>query len=222
MKLLASLVGFAACALVGPLFAQEESASPTSEETPSTSVEAVQESPAPTPSPAIETKPSASPATTAAQTTPTKKMSPAAEAKTSPAVATTAAPAGKKMSSPAALKDSENRWAAALGKHDVATVEAIVATDFVGVNPKGKVQNRRGLINEMKGDKDNYTSNKNEKMDVHMFGPNLGVVVGTYREKGSGKDGKAFDRTYRYTDTWMERGGNWQCIASQVSLVAQK
>jgi len=36
------------------------------------------------------------------------------------------------------------------------------------------------------------------------------------------QDGKAFDRTYRFTDTWMDRGGNWQCIASQESLVSQK
>jgi ketosteroid isomerase-like protein len=55
-----------------------------------------------------------------------------------------------------------------------------------------------------------------------MYGPNVAVVVGMANEKGTGKDGKAFDRTYRFTDTWMDRGGNWQCIASQVTLVAQR
>jgi hypothetical protein len=48
-----------------------------------------------------------------------------------------------------------------------------------------------------------------------MYGSGVAVVVGMANEKGSGKDGKAFDRTYRFTDTWMDRGGNWQCIASQ-------
>jgi ketosteroid isomerase-like protein len=55
-----------------------------------------------------------------------------------------------------------------------------------------------------------------------MFGKDVAVVVGTAREKGTGKDGKTFDRTYRFTDTWMNRNGKWQCIASQVALVASK
>ena len=33
---------------------------------------------------------------------------------------------------------------------------------------------------------------------------------------------KAFDRTYRFTDMWMDRGGKWKCAARQVSLVSQK
>ena len=51
---------------------------------------------------------------------------------------------------------------------------------------------------------------------MHNFGPNIAVVVGTAHEKGTGKDGKAFDRTFRFTDTWVERNGQWQCVASQV------
>ena len=45
-------------------------------------------------------------------------------------------------------------------------------------------------------------------------GSNTAVVVGRAREKGTGKDGK-FDRVYLFTDTWMERNGQWQCIASE-------
>jgi ketosteroid isomerase-like protein len=98
----------------------------------------------------------------------------------------------------------------------------MVATDFIGVSSKGKVQNRRAMLADVKGDKDTYTSTKAEKLAVHMYGSGVAVVVGIANEKGSGKDGKAFDRTYRFTDTWMDRDGNWQCVASQVSLVSQK
>ncbi len=224
MKLTTPVVALAALMLSVPLLAQEESPAAVSEETAATPTA---ESPAPTPSPTAETKASA-PTTTAAEQSAapanaeaaTEKTAP--EKKASPAAPATAAPAGRKMSGPSALKDGENRWAAAIGKHDTAGVEALIAPDYIGVNPKGKVQNRRGVLNDVKGDKDTYTSNKNEKMDVRMFGSGIGVVAGTYREKGTSKDGKAFDRTYRFTDTWMERGGQWQCIASQVTLVTQK
>jgi ketosteroid isomerase-like protein len=56
-------------------------------------------------------------------------------------------------------------------------------------------------------------------LSVHTYGPNVAVVIGTSREKGTGKDGQAFDRTYRFTDSWMDRNGQWQCVASQVMLV---
>jgi ketosteroid isomerase-like protein len=223
MKSLTTVLVFAGLMFVTPLLAQEEeSPSPDLEETPSTTVEAAQESPAPTPSPTTETTATATPATAPEKAATAKTEQSPPEKKASPAASPAAAAPGKKMSPQAALKDSENRWAAAIARHDAATVEAMVATDFIGVNPKGKVQNRRALLNEVKGDKDTYTSNKNEKLDVQMYGPGVAVVVGTYREKGTGKDGKNFDRSYRFTDTWMDRGGKWQCIASQVSLVGQK
>jgi ketosteroid isomerase-like protein len=210
MKLVTSLVCLAALSFVTSVLAQEEErATPASEDTPSTTI---QETPAPTPE-------------TTAVTSPTKE--PAAQKKEEPAATPTpvkTAPfaRGKKMSLSAVLKDNENRWSAAIAKHDTATIESLVAPDFVGVNSKGKVQNRRAVLAELKSNKETYTSTKAEKLDVHMYGPSVAVVVGMSNEKGTDKDGKTFDRTYRFTDTWMDRGGNWQCIASQVALVEQR
>jgi ketosteroid isomerase-like protein len=208
MKLITSFVGIAALSFVISVLAQdEETATPASQETPSTTI---QETPAPTPE---------------AKASPTKE--PDAQKKEEPAttpapVKTTPSARGKKMSVSATLKDNETRWSAAIAKHDTATIESMVAPDFIGVNSKGNVQNRRAMLAEVKSNKDTYSSTKAEKLDVHMYGAGVAVVVGMANEKGTGKDGKAFDRTYRFTDTWMERGGNWQCIASQVTLVGQR
>jgi ketosteroid isomerase-like protein len=209
MKFIMSLLAITALSFVTSAFAQEESPSATPAENPSTT---------------IEEKPS----TTIEEPKAQKKEEPVAQKKEAPtaqkkeAVATTAAPAsGKKMSPDAALRDMENRWEGAIGKHDAASVETMVADDFVGVSskPGAKVQNRRAMLADMKADKDTYTSTKNEKLDVRMFGSGVAVVVGTAREKGTGKDGKAFDRSYRFTDTWVDRNGKWQCVASQAALV---
>jgi ketosteroid isomerase-like protein len=229
MKLLTSLIAITALGLATSAFAQEEEATSTPvEEQPSTTIEET-----PAPAPTIETTPSTpekmappatsspaakaeKPASTAKTSSPAKAASPA---KDSSAMAAPAA-SGKKMSVEASLKDNENRWAAAAVKHDMKTVESMVADDFLGINSKGKVQNRRALLGEMKNDKDAYTSTKNEKLDVHMYGKGVAVVVGTYREKGTGKDAKSFDRSYRFTDTWVERNGQWKCVASQSMLLA--
>jgi ketosteroid isomerase-like protein len=91
-----------------------------------------------------------------------------------------------------------------------------VANDFVGVYWNGKILHKSGVISQIKKDKDTYQSARNEKLDVHRIAPNVAVVIGTAHEKGRAQDGKAFDRTFRFTDTWVERNGQWQCVASQV------
>ena len=111
MKLVTSLVCVAALSFVTSVLAQEEErATPASEETPSTTI---QETPAPTPE-------------TTAVTSPTKE--PAAQKKEEPAatptpVKTAPSARGKKTSVSAMLKDNENRWSAAIAKHDTATIE---------------------------------------------------------------------------------------------------
>jgi ketosteroid isomerase-like protein len=210
MKLITSLIGIAALSLVTSVLGQdEETATPASQEAPSTTI---QETPAPTP----EAKATASPAK---EPDAQKKEEPAA---TPAPVKTTPSARGKTMSVSTMLKDNETRWSAAIAKHDTATIESMVAPDYVGVNASGKVQNRRAMLADVKSSKDTYTSTKAEKLDVHMYGTGVAVVVGMANVKGTGKDGKAFDRTYRFTDTWMDRGGNWQCIASHGTLVGQR
>jgi ketosteroid isomerase-like protein len=226
MKSIISVVAAAALTFIASAIAQEESPSPATEEKASATVEetpAAAATEAATAKPAAEKSPAAAAERAASPMEVKKATAPAAAKAASPAAApAAAAKPAKNMSVEATLKDMENRWAAAYLKHDSVSVEPMVATDFVGVNPKGKVQNRRAMLSDLKSNKDSYTSAKNEKLDVHRYGNDVAVVVGTYREKGSGKDSKTFDRTYRFTDTWMNRGGKWQCIASQLSLLTQK
>ena len=63
---------------------------------------------------------------------------------------------------------------------------------------------------------------KNDKLNVRIYSPNVAVVTGSAREIGTGKDGKAFDRSYKFTDTWVARGGKWQCVASHAMLTSKK
>jgi ketosteroid isomerase-like protein len=188
----------------------EEKASATVEETPTVSI---------TPAPQKAEEP-ASTATPAKAATGQKKETPTTAAKPATAVsATAAAPSGKNLTGEAAIKDMENRWEAAVASHSYSTVEGFVAADFMGVSSKGKFVNRSQMLGEFKGDKDAYKTAKNEKLNVRMYGPNVAIVTGRAREIGTGKDGKGFDRAFLFTDTWVIRGGKWQCVASQISKI---
>jgi ketosteroid isomerase-like protein len=213
MKSIIAFLAIASLSCVASTFAQEESPSPATKEQPASAT--VEETPGATA--ASETKPTAAPEEKAAAASPAmekKATKPAATPEK--AASSAAAKPAKKLSVEAALKENENRWETAYGSHDTSVAESMVANDFVGVYWDGKLMSKSSSISEMKKDTDTYKSAMNEKLAVHSYGPNVAVVVGTAREKGTGKDGKAFDRTFRFTDTWVERNGQWQCVASQV------
>ena len=225
MKLLNSFAALVALTLLTSVLPQDESpAPPPSADEASTTIEATPEETrppsatveSPTASPAAEIKERPSPTVT-----PTGRKAEGAAQEQRTAAASTSQP-GRTMSAEAAIKENENRWEAAIARHDLSTIEALVASDFVGVSSKGKFVNRSGLLGEFKSDKDTYKSTKNEKLNVRAFGKDVAVVTGRAREKGTDKSGKPFDRTYLFTDTWMQRNGQWQCVAAHAALRGEK
>jgi hypothetical protein len=118
------------------------------------------------------------------------------------------------------LKSMEDSWAAAqLQKdHGASVVDGLLSADFFGIGEKGKLQNKTDWLERMRTDTDSYTYSKNDSMDVHLYGPNIATVCGTSTEKGTDKKGKKFSRSFAWVDTWMERNGQWQCIAEGVSM----
>jgi ketosteroid isomerase-like protein len=120
------------------------------------------------------------------------------------------------------LKQMEDAWVKALMDKDQAAVGNMVAEDFAGINPKGEHQNKTQLLENIKKETDTFSSVVNDKLDVQIYGPNLATVIGTTTEKGKGKGGKEFTRSYAWVDTWMERNGKWECIGEAVVQLSKK
>jgi uncharacterized protein DUF4440 len=109
------------------------------------------------------------------------------------------------------LKQMEDSWSKSFmdKDHGVAVVEPMVADDFARVSEEGKIQDKAQLLEEMKKNTDIASASTNDKMDVHVYAPNVATVVGISSEKGKDKNGKAYSRSYGWVDTWMERNGKW-------------
>jgi ketosteroid isomerase-like protein len=213
MKLITSLIGIAALSFVTLALAEEQgTTSPAPEQQPSATTE---QTASPTPETATTTKPPEQPAAQKKEKTaaPAASQRPAVTRKTASSSVT--APS-KKMSVEATLKDTENKWEASYAAHNSSVAQSLVASDFNGVYWDGRVMGKSGVIYEMKKDKDTYKSAVNEKLTVHSYAPGVAVVIGTTHEKGTTRDGKPFDRAFRFTDTWVQRGDQWQCVASHV------
>src|SRR5437773_3740226 len=207
-----SLIAAAATPFV---LAQEDSPSPA----------ASPEATASDPSVSVTTEKTASPAPKSeASSSPSKSSSPAAT-KSSPSATPSASssPAAvmptKKSTPEATIREVEDKWEASVMKHDPSVAQAYLADDFRGVSSKGKVMSKSNLLSEIKKDTDTYTSTKNGKVEVRVFGGQFAIALGTSIEVGKAKDGQAFKRTFRWTDVWVLRKDKWQCVASQAMLV---
>ncbi|HEX8077711.1 MAG TPA: nuclear transport factor 2 family protein [Chthoniobacterales bacterium] len=193
--------------------AQEETPtpaeSPTNTNDPSVSV-TTEKTVSPTPKPKSAASPSPSPSKS---TSPTAKSSPSATPSTSDSPA--AVMPSKKSTPEATIREIEDKWEASVKNHDVSVAQAYLADDFRGVSSKGKVMTKANLIAEIKKDTDVYSSSKNGKVDVRVFGGQFAVATGTSTEVGKDKAGQNFKRTFRWTDVWVLRKDKWQCVASQ-------
>jgi ketosteroid isomerase-like protein len=206
MKLIHSLAAIVALSLIAaPRARAQETETPT-------------EKPSASPAEAAEPAAPATPVATAEEKSPAAKPE---KAKASPAATAAQKPAAK-GSVESQLKEIENTWEAAIQNHNVAAIEAFMADDYVGTNSKGDVRNRRAALAARKKDTDTYTSAKNINVVVHMAAKNVAIVTGDSREIGKDKAGKPFDRTYRWTDTFVDRNGKWMVVASQEMIAAQR
>ncbi len=183
----------------------------------------------PTPTPTPTPKPTATP-TPKPTATPTPKPKPTATPKPTPKPTPIPTPRSTPAPSPvveesgpaAKLKELEQSWEGSLLTHDAAVIERIVADDFVGISSSGKIGNKATLLSEARTDKSVYKSAVSEEISVHSFGPNVAVVTGIARETGKNAAGKSFSHAYRFTDTWVERNGEWQCVAAHAMALPKK
>jgi len=97
---------------------------------------------------------------------------------------------------------------------DTASLQRLLAPELVYTEDT-TVMNKHELIRSILADR--ATWGRNEDMKVHAYG-STAVVTGIMHLKGNGKEG-AFDRRYRFTDTWLRRNGQCQIIAAQDYLI---
>jgi len=113
------------------------------------------------------------------------------------------------------LKKQESDWAAAEVKKDYAVLDRIMADEYISTDPDGKVFSKAQTIASFKSDQNVVTSEAVSELEVHVYG-DAAVVTGLTKETVKGHPGTD---TYRFTDTWVKRGGAWQCVAGHASRV---
>ena len=101
----------------------------------------------------------------------------------------------------------ERTWETAMHAKDGAAVEGIVASGWVGLNPDGSSDTRAHFVAGVK--KGDYATVKLDTIEVTVAG-----ATAIAHGKASDKDGK-----YAYSDVFVQEGGKWHAVFSQIALL---
>ncbi len=110
----------------------------------------------------------------------------------------------------------ENKWNDAYQRGDVATINSILADDFVITEEDGSTFSKSGYIAHMGTSDNKVLLSEMSDLKIHFHG-NVAIVIGAYHEKGTTK-GKPYEFHDRLTDVWLLEDSRWQVIASHYSI----
>jgi ketosteroid isomerase-like protein len=111
----------------------------------------------------------------------------------------------------------ESAWNHAELSKDAAALNQLLGDTLVYVDYDGTLMNKKQFLDSTLHNTVEQEQINNDGLTVHVYG-NAAVVTGLYRDKGIDK-GKPFSRRGRFTDTWVNQNGAWQCVASQSTLL---
>lgn len=118
----------------------------------------------------------------------------------------------------------ERGWSAASLKRDTATIDGILAEDYVGTDGRGLMTNKAQELEEAKEPVPGapqppfvILDESVTDMKVRLCG-NVGVVTGRVIEKFAPMI-RRLTIQYRRTTVWVKRNGRWQCVSFHGSRI---
>ena len=108
------------------------------------------------------------------------------------------------------ILDSERQWAESVATGDTSAIERILADDFIGVDPKGRLYTKRQMIDETRNAPKYFVSNRLNDVKVRFYGTTAIAQGSETWEKRSRERGR-----FVWTDTWLQRNGRWQIVAAE-------
>jgi ketosteroid isomerase-like protein len=118
------------------------------------------------------------------------------------------------------LKKFEQDRATATVKGDVATLEKQTADDYTFINFNGKMADKSRMIDNFKTGRTKLTSNDVSDMKVRVYG-NTAVMTGKADLAGT-IEGKETEQEVIFTRVFVKKGGGWQTVALQQTLVSKE
>ena len=115
------------------------------------------------------------------------------------------------------IVESEGQWAGSVATGDTSAIERILADDFIGVDPKGRLYTKQQMIGDTPNAPKYFVSNRHNDVKVRFYGKTAVAQGSETWEKRSGERGR-----FVWTDTWLQRNGRWQIVAAEDLIAPEK
>lgn len=114
----------------------------------------------------------------------------------------------------------DTEYQAAVKKNDAATMDRILADDFILVTGRGKVYNKTDLLKSARDKDAVYEHQEDTEQTVRVWG-DTAVITALLWAKGT-QEGKGFDYKLWFSDTYVRTSGGWRYVFGQASLPLPK
>ena len=116
----------------------------------------------------------------------------------------------------ATLAGLDTEYQAAVKNNDVATMDRILADDFVLVTGKGKSYGKADLLKAAREKTETYEHQEDTRQNVRVWG-DTAVVTALLWIKGKNKDA-AYDYKLWFSDTYARTPRGWRYVFGQASM----
>lgn len=109
----------------------------------------------------------------------------------------------------------DTEYQTAVEKNDVATMDRILADDFVLVTGRGKVFTKADLLEEARNGNTVYEYQRDTDQVVRVWG-DTAVITALLSAKGT-TDGKPFAYRVWFSDTYVRTSTGWRYVLGQAA-----
>ena len=127
-------------------------------------------------------------------------------------LATSCAREGSRHDAERYIIESERQWAESVASGNSSVVERILADDFVGVDPEGRLYDKAKMISMTPDGPKLFVSNHAKAVKVRFYGD---AAVAQGDETWERRSGEPRRGRFVWTDTWVKRNGKWQIVAAE-------
>jgi uncharacterized protein (TIGR02246 family) len=115
------------------------------------------------------------------------------------------------------LHDLSKRWFQAWLDKDAATVERLMAEDYVYIGPNGLILDRSAILAIIRSPTYRLEHGTRTEVVVRAVGQDAAVVRHRYQGAGS-FEGTSFTDDHRCIMVWEKHAGAWRLVMEQCSL----
>ena len=102
----------------------------------------------------------------------------------------------------------------------MAALGRILADDWTAIDGAGRVVSKRQLLERVASHQPQFDRHEFDEFSLRIFG-DAAVVTGRLSGAGRDEEGGEFSLRQRFTRVYVKRGGAWQAVATQVTVISE-